>query len=290
MRRFLLASMLLVLAWPLYAQGESKLGADFRKERASFSKDCSSFKSFLNCAQDLFTDHPLHIAVGSIAPQNGFGAGLAFLAHYTPNETWRLSWNADAVGSMNGSWRAGAYMTAIPPRLKKIVVVKGRHPGKPQPGALEDPVFHLYAQAISLNKIDYFGLGPSALPTGRSFYGMRETIPGINVWWPIYQPSMAEISLYGELNGRFVAIRGSQGQPSPSIELLYTEATAPGLTTQPGFFQHGEGFRFKTKSLFLNDHVRLNYLVTFQQYIAPGDSHFSFRRFTTDLSHQIPIY
>lgn len=288
MRQTLL--IFLFLAATSVSAQETKLGADFRKERASLSSDCSEFKSLLNCAQDLFTDHPFHIAVGSIAPQDGFAAGLAFVAHYTPNESWRLSWDADAVGSNNGSWRAGVYMNATFTRPKKIVVVRGRHPARSEPGSLEDPVFHLYAQTISLNKIDYFGLGPNTSEAARSFYGMRETIPGINTWWPIYQPSMIEISLFGELNGRFVAIRGSFGQPSPSIQQLYTEATAPGLTTQPGFFQHGEGLRFKTKSLFLNDHIRLNYLLTFQQYIAPGDSHFSFRRFTTDLSHQIPIY
>jgi len=119
---------------------------------------------------------------------------------------------------------------------------------------------------------------------------MRETIPGINAWWPIYPRPTMEISLYGEVNGRFVAIRGSPGQPSPSIEQLYTEATAPGLTTQPGFFQHGEGVRFKTKSLFLRDHLRLNCFVNFQQFIAPENSLSSFRRFTSDLSHVIPIY
>src|SRR5690242_3411518 len=151
MRRTLL--MLLLLAATSASAQESKLGADWRKESASFSADCSSFKSFVDCAQVLFTDHPLHIAVGSIAPQNGFAAGPAFVAHYTPNESWRLNWNVDAVGSINGSWRAGAYMKAIFTRPRKIVVVRGRHPHNTQTGSLEDPVFHLYAQTISLNKL-----------------------------------------------------------------------------------------------------------------------------------------
>ena len=171
MRRTLL--MLLLLTAASASAQESKLGADWRKERASFSSSCSSFKSILGCAQVAFTDHPLHIAVGSIAPQNGFGAGLALVAHYTPNETWRLSWNVDAVGSINGSWRAGAYMNAIYIRPRKIVEQRGRHGSSPQPTGLENPVFHLYAQTISLNKIDYFGLGPSTLGSARSFYGMR---------------------------------------------------------------------------------------------------------------------
>src|SRR5258708_3804623 len=112
MRRLFYLLALLVMASSTWAQNESQLGADFRKERASFSDSCSSLKSLLGCAQVLVTDHPIHIAVGSIAPQNGFGAGLAFVAHYTPNESWRLSWNADAVGSINGSWRAGTIYRA----------------------------------------------------------------------------------------------------------------------------------------------------------------------------------
>ncbi len=86
-----------------YAQ-ESQLGADFRHEKEDLQQSCSGsfFKAIAGCGQTLFTDHPLHIAAGSIAPQNGFGAGPAFVAHYTPNERWRLSWNADAsVRSMD---------------------------------------------------------------------------------------------------------------------------------------------------------------------------------------------
>jgi hypothetical protein len=69
---------------PVLAQ-ETGLGADFRKEAERFGESCGSFK-LSGCAQLLFTDHPLHIAVGSLAPLNGFGSGIAFTTHYTPNE------------------------------------------------------------------------------------------------------------------------------------------------------------------------------------------------------------
>ena len=93
---------------------ESRLQADFRHEGEQLKADCSSFslKSVGSCAELLFTAHPVHIAVGSIAPQNGFGAGPAFTTHWTPNESWRLSWNVDAIGSSNASWRAGVHMKA----------------------------------------------------------------------------------------------------------------------------------------------------------------------------------
>jgi hypothetical protein len=272
------------------AQDQSKLGADFSGEGQRFSESCGSFSfsAIPGCAELLFTDHPLHIAVGSIAPQNGFGAGLVLVAHYTPNENWRLSWNTDAVGSINGSWRAGVYMTAILTTPRKETTTRGRPDPNRKPGqvSLERPEFHLYAQTITLNKIDYFGLGPSTTLGDRSFYAMRETIPGANVWWPIFEP--LRMSLFGELNGRFVDIRASTGQESPSIEHLYTEATAPGLVTHPGFLQFGEGVRLRPVISQLN--LRLNYFVAFQEFVAPSNSKFTFQRFTADLLHEFPLY
>ncbi len=267
---------------------ESQLGADFRREREHFQSSCGSF-SFAqigSCAQLLFTDHPLHIAVGSLAPGNGFGAGAAFVAHWTPNETWRLNWDADAVATGNGSWRAGGYMTAVLVRRPKITVGTGGPGSRPsRPGMREQPTFHAYVQNTSLNKVTYYGLGEGTSRDARSYFGEREAIVGGNVIWPLATP--LNVSLFGEVNGRFVSIRPSQGQTSPSIEQLYTEATAPGLTTQPATAQFGEGIR--ARPAFAAGHVRLNYSFTFQQFAA-ADSRFSFRRITTDLDHQFPLY
>ena len=288
MRAKFLLFALLAVAGPVRAQDESKLGADFRGEGDRFKQSCASFE-LGGCADLLFTDHPLHIAVGSIAPQDGFGAGGAFLAHYTPNESWRLTWDTDAIASINGSWRAGLYMKAIYTGSKKEETSRGRpsHSKEPNPTALKRPYFNLYAQAISLNTVDYFGLGPATTRAARSFFGMREIIPGINATVPITASRWLNLSLFGEANGRLVDLRGDHGQSSPSIEQLYTEATAPGLAHQPGFLQFSEGVRLQPS---FGRHVRLNYFAVSQQFTAVGDSHFSFRRFTADLSHEFPIY
>jgi hypothetical protein len=268
---------------------ETQLGADFRREGEALQTACGtfSFKSIGSCAYTSFTDHPMHITAGSIAPQNGFGLGPAFVAHWTPNESWRLSWDVDAVGSTNESWRAGAYMTAVWDHHRRIVVVQGKGSSSPSNLEVQEyPVFHVLAQTISLNKLDYFGLGPSTSDTARTYFGMRETVTGGNVTWPIW--SKWNISLYGEANGRFVDLRPSTGQASPSIEQMYTPATAPGLDRQPSFAQFAQGVRIRPS--FAGGHIRLNYAVTFSEYVAAGDSTFSFRRFTTDLSHQFPLY
>jgi hypothetical protein len=281
------ALLFLLLIVPLYAQ-ESQLGAEFRREAEHLKSGCSSFSfgTLASCGQILFTGQPLHIAVGSIAPGNGVAGGLALVSHWTPNESWRMSWDADAVASSNGSWRAGAYLTAIFTKRRGITVSTGGSAAPRSTLAItERPVFHAYAQGTSLNKIGYFGLGPDTRDFNRSFFGMRETIVGANAVWPLI--NQINLAVFGEANGRFVDIRGAHGYSSPSIEQIYSEATAPGLIRQPAFAQFGEGVRVRPN--LAAGYVRLNYSFAFQQYVAPSSS-FSFRRITTDLGHQFPLY
>ena len=267
---------------------ESNLAADFRGEGERFKSSCSgfSFSMIAACGELLFTDHPLHIAVGSLAPGNGFGAGAALVGHWT-TQNWRNSYDIDAVATSNGSWRGGGYLTLVHSNVKAVKVNKGR----PAPGAGSSPdasqeqlVVHVYAENDSLNKIAYFGIGPSTSDSARSYFGMRETITGTNVVWPVLR--RFNVSILGEANGRFVDTRASQGQPSPSIEQIYTPATAPGLFNETAFAQFGEGVRLRPS---IGRHVQLDYLVNYQQYVA-GDSHYSFQRFGIDLSHQFPLY
>ncbi len=278
----------LLLGASAWAQ-ESQLGADFRGESERLKASCSGFNfgALGSCAEVLFTDHPLHIAVGSLAPGNGFAGGVAFVSHWTPNETWRLSWDLDAVASGNGSWRAGGYMTAVLSRRRKIVVGTGGAGPAPKSNlsVQEYPVFHAYAQDISLNTLDFYGLGPNSTVAGRSFFGMNEAITGVNAIWPLV-PGL-NLSLYGEANGRFVSIRGDHGQSSPSIEQTYNQDSAPGLESQPAFAQFGEGVRIGPE--LASGHVQLNYSATFQQFVA-GYSNYSFQRFTADIDNEFPIY
>lgn len=268
---------LIILAGRVHAQEqESKLHAEFRREGESFKANCSKFslKSLTGCAEVLFLGRPLHIAVGSVAPQNGFGFGPAFVTRWNPNNNWRLNINIDGVVSSNGSWRTGVYGKMVYTKIEP-----GTTTIRPY------PIFNVYAQAISLKKIAYYGLGPNTTRDDQTFFGIRETIVGANVIYPIFKP--LNLALLGEVNGRFVDIRGSSGNSSPSIEQIHTEATAPGLRSQPAFAQFGGGVRVRP-TLFA-DYLRLNYLVNFQQFVA-GESKYSFRRLTVDLAHQIPLY
>jgi hypothetical protein len=260
---------------------------DSPSEIDKLKESCFNLRGLLDCAEELFTGKPVHIAVGSIAPQNGFGAGIAYVGHKT-TDNWRNSWNADAIASINGSWRAGFYMKFVHTPASSIGVAFGTPPPvKTNWSELpEHTVFGLYAQATSLNKLPFFGLGPASTLAGRSFFGMTETIVGGNVVKPFYERLHA--SLYAEINGRFVNIRGNHSQASPSIEQLYTEASVPGLTSQPGTAQLGQGIRIRP--ILAKDVVRLNYNLGFQEYWTPGNANFSFERLVVDLGHEFALY
>jgi len=290
--------VVLLLTSAAAAGQESPLAAEFRIEGEKMREGCTgafSLGKIGTCANELFTEHPLHIAIGSIAPQNGFGAGLAFVPHYTtPN--WRMTWDFDAIGASSASWRAGGYMKIIHTPKEKIGVIKPVQPGassgkKKSKVAVHDyTVFNLYAQGIGLNKLFYYGEGPNTTPAGQSVFSEQQAIVGGSAIVPVFQKSSLSklsLSLYGEMNGRFVTIGSPSGQGKPIGE-LYNNTTAPGLATQPAFVQFGEGIRMKP-NLF-NNHLQLNYLFTFQQFDATSNSTYSFRRWVGDFGHVFPLY
>ena len=281
------------LAW---AQ-ESPLHAELRREGERVSEACGSFsfKGVPGCAYTMFTDHPLHIAAGSMPPQNGFGLGAAFV--WSKNtKNWRMSWDVDATAASGGAWRAGGYMKMVhtPHPAKNPIGVTIPNAGETSKAGEESKgserfthlytVFDLYAQSISLNKLNFFGLGNDTLLTGKSVFGMSQTIVGGSAIKPVFEWAAIRklnLALLGEVNGRFVDIRPEPGQSVPSIEALYTNATAPGLTSQPGFVQLGQGVRIKPRI----EDLELNYLGKFEQFFAPSSSNNSFLRWTVDLNH-----
>jgi hypothetical protein len=265
---------------------ESRLGAELRLEREHLGEDCGAITKLASCAIGLVTEHPFHVSLGSIAPQNGFGAGPAIVTHFTP-KNFRTTLSGDAVFAPGGAWRAGTYLKVFQTQIEPPQLAPPGTAARPI-RIIEYPVYTAYAQAISLPKLFFYGIGSQSSRVNQSVYAMSETIVGGSAAIPINSvlPAM-KLSVALEANGRWLDVRNGIADDIAPIDSLFTDATAPGLTSQPSFAQFGEGVRLRP--WFFNDRLQLGYAVLYQQFIA-SDSRFSFQRWTIDLNHQIPLY
>jgi hypothetical protein len=271
-----LSSMLFLAALQVSAQNENRVQRDFRVEGESL-KACGKFNfgSLIDCGQTLVMGQPMHITVGSLAPQDGQAFGLAFVEHKNFANEWRTTYDIDGQATLNGSWRAGGYMKAY------------RLPGGTQYSVA--PLFNFYSQSISLTRVDYYGLGSNATQLNHTTYGFSENITGASAAIPFTGAlSKTRLAVTAEINGRFPAVRPGTDSSIPSIGVLFNESTAPGLTHQPSYFQASQGLHFGP-GLF-KDRLRLDYVLQLQEYVAPNGSQYSFRRWNGDFNHQIPLY
>ena len=262
--KIVVLAVALLIACPALAQ-ESRLASDWRREREKIAENCGEMKKLASCAVTLVTDYPFHIAVGNLAPKNGFGFGLAFVERYTPNEDWRISFNADAVTSTSASWRTGGYVTFVRTNVSAPTVSTGPATAPSNP-IREYPVFRVYAQRTVLKHLIDFGPDFDR-PVEREF-GESQTIAGASAVVPINAAALRPIglSLIGGVQGRFISIHDSADGDT------FTELFED-VRIKPSFFDGG---------------LRLNYSGRLQQFL--GDSDVAFRRWTLDLRHEIPLY
>jgi hypothetical protein len=226
------------------------------------------------------------MSIGSIAPQNGFGAGPAIVTHFTP-KNWRLTWSGDVVFAVGGAWRAGTYLKMFRTKIEPPRLAAPGEPARPL-RITEYPVFNLYAQTASLPKLTYYGIGPDSRVEDKSTYGMTATMLGGQAAIPLNAiAAPLRLSLLLEGNGRMFDLRDGKEPDFPSIGTIFTEATAPGLTSQPSYASFGEGIRLRP--WLFNDNLQLNYSFVYQQF-ASTEANSSFSRWTIDLNHQIPLY
>jgi len=291
---------------------QSYFAAIFSDEWKNISTGCSRTdatgtvplsKYVPNCLENFFHGNKgIFASFENLPPGNGFALGAAFKDSELNTKSWRMNYQLDAQGSVNGSWTSGGTLTMRrSPSLDNdqkhpkppVVVVHGPLPKNlPELGENESTlILNLYAFHTSLNQVTYYGIGPDTSLADRAYFGMRETVTGINA----DKLLKYGFHLLGEVNGRWPEIGGRHGQSSPSIEQLYSEANTPGLTTQPGFLQFGEGLQYRNhvgglgKDASLGVNADLDYGVHFQQFIAAGNSEFSFRRLTIDVTNDLHL-
>ena len=207
----------------------------------------------IDCIEALFSASPAHLTFSSVPPGNGFALGgvLEKATHYVspatrlpaidiydpdkqPDTGYLSLTDALLAGvvSTNGSWYATGSFSWLPPLHYRTVTENGVT--FQQLGPLKThQVFGLqfYGTHRSIQNLSFYGEGGTA-PTTEYVFKQTETYAGTTARLPL-TPWLAAA---GQLEYRQLSLPVDNS--SLSVRNNFSETTAPGLNSQPGFMHY----------------------------------------------------
>lgn len=290
----------------------------------------------IDCIEALFSAGYLHLTFSSLPPGNGFalGAVLEQKAHYVspfaypdgpvispgakqpvePDASTKhvpaigSVWSSDArlaaVFSINGSWLTSGMLTIMPKGY--LPSSRKDHEGSDiqcnKLGILcTKQIFGLHMEGShrSLETISFYGLGPSS-PDVKYVFHENDTNGLIRASLPLTDWLKVE----GDFEYRQADLPASSAANAVSVN--FTDSTAPGLSSQPGFAHSTIALRSNPRlrsepvtndsDLNRTGPLKKRYLLfTFSNdaeyhwFSASGDSRSSFQQFVLDSDENIQL-
>lgn len=235
-------------------------------------------EGMFKCAKHLYdkvsSKDGFHVVMGSVAPGSGLTGGVGYRRRKA-YESWRVNFDSSARVSIRKYWELDANL-----RLTKS---SNTFPGGGAMGPTGDLKINLYALVKDMPRLNFFGIGPETRVEDRAVFHYREAVAGAD----LSKPAASWLDVGGAVEGIWPDIQFITNPTVTSVERKYTEATAPGITTQPGYL-HLAGFAgLHTRGQ--PESRRLDYRFVYHLYQDVTDGRYSFRRFDADLRHKFPF-
>jgi hypothetical protein len=302
----------------------------------SLAKNNLHFK--IDCLEALFSEDPVHLTFSGMAPGNGMALGVVLEQnnHYVspfslpagPGVVPGLSnpqppdfttgklpsvgdgslWSADgrlaAIFSTNGSWATSGTLTVLPTGYKDGS--RTDHAGVQISCNKLGPLctkqifgVHLLASYRSLQTISFYGIGPNS-PLAKYVFHEDDTLTSIQAALPLTDWFTFESGAEFRLTGL------PHTSATNSVTANFTAATAPGLSSQPGFGHFHLALRTNPIVILSPptddqdenhtgplikpyDQFTFNNSVEYHWYSAPGHSASSFQQFVEDSDENIQL-
>jgi len=266
-KRGIVLAGLFALSAPLAWTGE------WDTEKDELGDNCSSlFSSFAEvgkCAGFLFNGaKPLRFMIPQSVVPGGTALGLMYAQPIDIPDWTDSNLTMDAGSSMRQFWFADATLSFFHRKF-----------GGDWNTARDRNRFRAYAHARGLPLMPFYGIGPDTSRTALADFGERQVTTGIDAFIPLKSWFAAGAAL------EYLAprIKGI-GDPSVrSIDAFYSEATAPGLTHQPGFTHYRVYGQPRRDWKWTKIHSEVGY-----DFFQDHDTgHYSFRKFRTDFLQTI---
>ena len=208
------------------------------------------------------------LVVGSVAPGSGLAGGIGYGLR-RPNPNWQLQLDTSARVSIKKYWEIDGNL-----RLTKT------SSSTTAPIDLSNLKINIYGFVKDMPRIDFFGLGPDSREEDRAVFHYREAVIGGDISRPINRA----FDIGGAVEGIWPDLVRISNPTVTSVERKYTEATAPGLTSQPPYL-HVAAFA-SLHSRGQEEARKLEYIFAYHAYEDLSDHLYSFRRFNADLRNK----
>jgi len=231
-----------------------------------------NFADRVKCAKHIYdkltAKDGFRVVIGSVAPGSSLAGGVGY-GWRKPNPNWQLQFDTSARVSIKKYWEIDGNL-----RLTKT------SSSTTAPVDLSSLKINIYGFVKDMPRIDFFGLGPNSREEDRAVFHYREAVIGTDISTPVNRA----LDIGGAVEGIWPDLIRIANPTVTSVERKYTEATAPGLTSQPPYF-HVAAFA-NLHSRGQEEARKLEYIFAYHAYQDLGDHQFSFRRFNADLRNK----
>ncbi len=144
-----------------------------------------------------------------------------------------------------------------------------------------------YAVRHNYNSLNYYGPGPDSSKNGRSNYRLEDVAVDGTLG-----TSFAGRKVVLAASGGYLRVNVGPGQDDRfvSSEVIYNEATTPGITNQPSFFRGGGYVEFDTTDVRTGPRSGTYVGANYSHYFDRETGRYSFDRLDLDLQQYIPLF
>jgi hypothetical protein len=242
---------------------------EWGKEASDLSAACgdlfASLADIPKCGAFFFNSgKPIRLLIPqSVVPGGGSALGAIFVQPLDIHNWPESNLSVSGGSSLRGFWFGDATMT-----------LSHRKFGGDWNTARDEFQIQAYARARGLPLMPFYGIGPNSSRANLTDFKERDLSAGASVFVPL-QSWFAAGGATEFLSPRVGDVHESGVR---SIDSLFSDATAPGISSQPNFTHYEVFARPKRKWKW----SELNTAVTYDYYQDHGAGHYSFHKFRTD--------
>lgn len=254
-------ALLCLCVLPLQAADEWSLEKD--KLTSSCSNLFSDFRQIGSCAEFLFSSgYPVHASIPqSVVPGGGSALGAIYTQRLNISEWTDSTFALQGGSSVRGFWFGDAVLTFDHKKLIRPLSPGDRFQVK------------AYTHARGLPLLPFYGIGPDTSRSNLVDFRQRDISAGVSV----LNPLSSWLDVGGSIEYFKPTLSGVPGASVKSIERFYSEATAPGIASQPNFV-HYQVFALPKHSW---RRTNVNSEISFDEYQDMNSGHYTSRIFQT---------